>query len=218
MISAFPISAILLDLYTLERGSEVEVHDNREKFLNYKQEWATVSSFYGRTRSLVGTWPKYRTNPNNVGVFYCEYNDDLTEGDRLTLGSSSIYVSSIADPGSIHHHLEAQCFLMPDTLTFEAYSADTDEIGGETEPTYTPYLTDIVARIDVLSSQEVIEADKLGQGLQYSVTIHYTELIEKTGRLSFVDEAGTTRKLRIKTIKQPDLHSPWLIIEAENWD
>lgn len=207
-----PISAILTDAFSVERRIEASVGNG------YEQRWTLTATVNGRTRSIIGTWPKYKTNPANTDVFYCDYVDDMREGDRLIDASgTSLYVASIRDPGRIHHHLESQCFEMPTKLTYESYSAERDVIGGETKPTYTTYLSDIVARIDVPSDLSALEASKRGQSVQYTITIHATTLIDLTGRLSFVDGGGRTNYLRITTISQPNPGSPWMIVGAENW-
>lgn len=214
MISPFPISALLTDTFSLERRAETAVLDSKKKFLYYTQTWGCCATIYGRTRSIIGALPKYKTNPANTDIFYCEYREDIQEGDRFTdADSRSLYVNSIKAPG--RHHLEVQCFEMPDVLTYETYSADTDAIGGEKAPTFTTYLTEIIAKIDVISEQEVVEADRLEQTIQYAITIHATSLLDFTGRLSFV-QAGSTQYLRIKTVKQPDINSPWMVIGAED--
>jgi head-tail adaptor len=212
-----PISSMLRREFTLERRG-IELIPDTNPY--YRQTWTEVQTLYGQTKSLIGTWPKYRTNPNNSHVFYCEYDPNIQEGDRLCESGTStgptLYIASVNNPAGMNHHLEIQCFQMPDELDYQKNTVTTDVIGGETVPTWASYLTDIAARIDVPSAQSIVQADKLGLNVQYEITIHATALINFTGRFAYIDQFGTAKYLKINTIRQPDIDNPWMIIGAED--
>jgi hypothetical protein len=214
VIQPYPITGLLFDTFALERRAETPVLDSKKKLLNYTQTWSTVATLYGRSRSIIGGWPRYKTNPNDTDVFYCDYREDVLVGDRLTdANGRSIYVNNIKAPGQ--HHLELHCFELPDTIIYQSYSAAQDAIGGETASTFSTALDEIAARIDVHSDVPGVAADVLGQHIIYDVTVHTTTLIQMTGHI-LLDQAGYTQTLKIRTIHQPDINSPWMIIEVED--